>query len=133
MKTINLESGKGKQAIKNEPQKVAENTNKKEVKKPEAKKPTLAEQIQKYNRMAMIARTRSRFIQAKDQLDEVKTTKQMSIEDFETSENLKLKLVQGYNTELLSVGNEFIINEFKDFMIKKINEKIAEIDLELLK
>lgn len=105
--------------------KTAEKAPKKEVN-------NLAEQIKYYNHMARLAHVRARFIQTRDELEAVELIEAASVTQFENSEKYKLILKHGYNNEVLSVANEFILSEFKAFMIAKINQKIEAIDRELI-
>lgn len=93
----------------------------------------LTSQIKYFNRMANLSKVRGKFIETKDELEALEFKNSESLESFENQESLKLVLKQGYNNDVFSVSNEFILSEFKTFMIEKINSKIAQIDAEILK
>jgi len=113
--------------------KVEKTTSKAANKVAEKTKLTLADQIKHFNRMAQLARVRARFIDTKDQLKELEFNHVTSINNFENNDSLKLVLKEGYNNEILSISNDFILSEFRSFLLERIEGKIKEIDVELLK
>jgi hypothetical protein len=96
-------------------------------------KSSLAEKMQFFARMNNLSRMRSRFTQTMDLLQAANFNVDQEAQDFDEVKNFKLKLIEGYNTEVLSVSNLDVLKEFKAFMISKIEQKIAAIDSEILK
>lgn len=92
----------------------------------------LMNQISRFNRMAQLVRIRAKFLETLDALEGQEFKGVADLENFENAKDFKLILKQGYNTEILSVSNEFILHEFQVFMVAKIRGKIAAIDAEIL-
>lgn len=96
-------------------------------------KKDLAQQIAFFHKMNQLAQARARFTDVKDELNELKFENAADLDSFENNTNFKLVLKAGYNNEVLSVSNDFLLNEFKTFMLAKIDAKIGQIDAELIK
>jgi hypothetical protein len=111
---------------------VGDTTKKTAEKAPETGAKNLLKEISRFNRMAQLVRVRARFLETLDVLQGTEFKNSADLENFENAKDFKLILKQGYNTEVLSVSNEFILQEFKEFMTAKITGKIAGIDAEIL-
>jgi len=96
------------------------------------KQQELVKQIQKYQEMARMVKNRARFVETLETLEDVDLKASAMSGTFEDVENFKLLLKSGYNTEILSVSNSFILGRFLEFMKKEIQTKISELDVKIL-
>lgn len=99
----------------------------------ERKTKELQKCLEDLTRKKSLSDNRTKFIEAIDNLNEAKKNLQEQT-DFETNV-YRLTFKSGsYNSdEIFKISNRFILLQFVDFITEKINQKIAEIELDLIK
>ena len=84
-------------------------------------------------RKKSLSDNRTKFIEAIDNLNEAKKNLQEQT-DFETNVYRLTFKAGSYNSdEIFKISNRFILLQFVDFITEKINQKISEIELDLIK
>ena len=84
-------------------------------------------------RKKSLSDNRTKFIEAIDNLNEAKKNLQEQT-DFETNVYRLTFKAGSYNSdEIFKISNQFVLLQFVDFITEKINQKISEIELDLIK
>ncbi len=109
---------------------------------PVAKKPSvedvrkvLDEQIQNFKLKSELIRNRSKFLKTKVQLTEYIASHGVDYDVFMDESGKKVAFSDNsrYNdSAAISISNNYLVREFAQFMIGKIDIKLAELELEIM-
>ena len=100
----------------------------------ERKTKELQKCLEDLTRKKSLSDNRTKFIEAIDNLNEAKKTLNEETA-FETGAfRLAFSSATRYNSEdIFKISNRFVLLQFVDFITEKINQKISEIELDLIK
>jgi hypothetical protein len=123
----------------------AKDPQKKETPKPDLKavkgpsieeiQKALANQIENFQRKSELISNREKFLKYKDQLNNFIADQGADFDDTLDSENLRVVLSDRRNYrdgEAIGISNNFIVREFINFIIIKIDAKVLELEKEIL-
>lgn len=143
MKTTIIGSGKDQksekpEAIEKKDNKVAINAAAQkqmdEQKAIEEAQKVLNAQIDKFNKKNQLIADRNKFLKNKEKLNNSINSIGSDYDETLDQKNLRIVLAEGdYDRDkILSISNTLIVREFIDFVSRKIDIKIAEIEKEIL-
>jgi hypothetical protein len=98
-------------------------------------KKILDEQIAVFNRKSELIANREKFRMTRKELEQYLVEQGVDFDDTLDSANLRIQISDSrkYRADSqISIANNFIIREFIQLVINKIDAKIAEIELEIL-
>ncbi len=124
-------------AAKNATGKAGDNGQEKKPKAPSIEdiKKLLEDQISTFQRKSELIANRERFLQTKQDLLDYKSEQGSDFNDTLDSESLRIILQDNrryHGESQVSIANNLIVREFIDFIISKIDVKLAEIEKEII-
>ena len=92
----------------------------------------LVSKIQKYQEMHKMVQNRAKFVETLDELKELEFPNAKDLQNFENPEGVKLVLKTSYSREGISISNQFIVSEFVEWICKRIQSKVDQLDKALI-
>ncbi|MFK5893731.1 MAG: hypothetical protein QM504_10975 [Pseudomonadota bacterium] len=108
----------------------------KEVKLPTAEQiqEVLDRNIQNFREKNQLIKNRTKFLRTKEDLTKFISDQGADYEEFMEDSGKKLVFQDdvNYRSEGISIKNNYLVREFAQFMIGKINSKLAEIEKQIM-
>lgn len=92
----------------------------------------LDSEIDKFQRKHSLITQRSIFISKKVILEDFIGKQGTDFNDFDDSKFMVKFKEESYNSEEITIRNNFLVREFAQFLITKIDEKIHQIELQII-
>jgi hypothetical protein len=92
----------------------------------------LAEKIQAINAKKELVNNRLLLQDTLDKVQEIKVDDPESLKPFDQHSGLRVVFYEGYNNEVLKISSRAFIEDFRQFFIERCEERIQELDKQIL-